>query len=137
MTRSTFSKAIKLADAYKVIGVEEIYLEEGPYPWDITTRCRLELGGGACFFQALHELTGLEFSWTLNLKPYNGTNNKRYEINVTGIKEALDNLNNEVKDQLVQCLSKVVITIEKNGQHMKEAAEEQFDDAKQIRQCLT
>lgn len=90
MTVVTLERAIENAEAYKQIGITEIYLwEQEQYPWEYVTAIRsggghrLNISTSICL-TASHPC-GLDFRWLVDFEKYDARKEGRYEVDVAGI----------------------------------------------------
>ena len=112
----TYKRVKKHAKALKEIGFDDIYLDNGPYPWEHVIKC--ESGGSHrlgmytnFWFTAIEPGVDIEVRWSFNIEPQSANGSGTYQIDSLGCEEVMGKLNGKARkmfqDYLLECGSKV------------------------------
>lgn len=113
--KSNFVDGVANAKHYLAVGTNELYLDEGPFPWELASSC--EPGGShrldiatSVWFRAKHKC-GLTFRWNFDIEPRSADGSGSYHIDIAGCHSVLSKLNGECATQfkkyLADCSEKV------------------------------
>lgn len=138
-TRSmTYEKAVEAAEHLKAIGDEEVYLERGPFPWHLATRCepggthRIDMATSVWFYGEDVE-NGLCLRWSFDIEPYTSNGKGYYEIDAAGCREVMASLPEPMADQFRRYLLDCAAKVAKQGAEYQKHADRQAADAAALR----
>ena len=130
-----FRHAIENAAAYKLVGQEEIYLNDGhEKPWHLTNSVepggshRLEISTSV-WFRGRDPVSGMKFRWAFDLEPSSANGKGHYEIDRDGAREVLRQLPEAAKVKFRQYLFECADKIENKAREFQTVADRQFADA--------
>ena len=130
-----YQHAIDNADAYKLVGQGEVYLNDAhEKPWHLTTS--VEPGGShrlnistSVWFRGTHPETGMRFRWAFDLEPSSANGKGHYEIDRDGARAVLRQLPDGAKVAFRQYLYECAEKIEAKAKEYQSYADRQFADA--------
>ena len=93
------------ANSIKNLGLGEVYLSKGEYPWELATSC--EPGGShrlgidtSVWFRATDPETGIPLRWSFDIEPRSANGKGTYRINVDGCRGVLSCLKEPAQHSL-------------------------------------
>lgn len=134
---SNFKHAVANRDHYLAIGMSQMYLDVGPYPWHLVTDVepggthRFDIATSVNFTARVDE----EFSvrWSFDIEPHSVTGVSGYRIDVEGCEDALQRLSRVGKTKFRKLLVGCAQAVEAKGAEYMAAGQKQLDDAKLLR----
>jgi hypothetical protein len=130
----------KNAKHYLAIGQKEIYLSKHDgykdFPWDFAEKCepggshRLEISTDVWFY-AKHPC-GLEFRWSFDIEPASANVKAHYQIDVTGIREALAKLPEGARASFRKYLRGCAEAVRSKGREWQAIASSQYTAAAEL-----
>ena len=132
-------KDIKLkGEHFKALGVTEVYLSEGPYPWELVSKItpggthRLDISTSVWFY-GTDPKSGLELRWSFDIEDRQANGKGYYEINQKECCRILGILPPIPKGQFREYLIDCAKSIEKNAKEYLDISKREFNTAKVLR----
>ena len=136
----SYEEATKAVDAIKQIGLGEIWLNKGEYPWHLATD--VKTGGShrldistSVWFSGHDPDTDLKFRWSFDIEPREANGKGVYMIDIQSCKRVLGKLRciprTAFQAYLLDCAEKV----EKHAKELSSYAGEEFNTANLLREA--
>lgn len=132
-------KDVKLrGEHFKALGVTEVYLSEGPYPWSKVHKMapggthRLDIATSVWFY-ATDPKSGLELRWAFDVEGRQANGKGYYEIDQRGCSHIISLLPPIPKEQFRKYLVDCAKSIEKNAKEYLDISKREFNTASVLR----
>jgi len=136
----TYQEATEKAEAIKVIGLDEIYLNEGEFPWHLVTKVepgsshRLEISTSVWFY-AHDPVTDLNFRWSFDIEGREANGRGIYMIKVRECLTILELLPPKAEKQFQEYLTDCAEKITKHADELDKYAKDEYKTAKRLEEA--
>lgn len=134
----TLKEVEQKAAAIKELGLEEVYLDDPPFPWDLAQRC--EEGGShrlniatVVYFYATSP-SGIKVRWSFDIEPRSASGKGTYQIDAEGCRNVLSMLPEPCKTMFREYLSRCTEKVNEQANELTAEANREYAVVKALRE---